>query len=99
MENKIKELLLVNSVELFNTQISESSIQFQATRKDVKGDLTLVVFPFAKLMQTSPQLAGEKIGIFISEHSQELDSFEVINGFLNLSFSEPVHNIISLSLR
>ena len=88
MENKIKELLLLNSVELFNTQISETSIQFQATRKDVKGDLTLVVFPFAKLMQTSPQLAGEKIGIFISEHSQELDSFEVINGFLNLSFSD-----------
>ena len=75
MENKIKELLLVNSVELFNTQISDTSIQFQATRKDVKGDLTLVVFPFAKLMQTSPQLAGEKIGTFISEHSQELDSF------------------------
>ena len=88
MENKIKELLLLNSVELFNTQISETSIQFQATRKDVKGDLTLVVFPFAKLMQTSPQLAGEKIGTFISEHSQELDSFEVINGFLNLSFSD-----------
>jgi arginyl-tRNA synthetase len=88
MENKIKELLLLNSVELFNTQISDTSIQFQATRKDVKGDLTLVVFPFAKLMQTSPQLAGEKIGTFISEHSQELDSFEVINGFLNLSFSD-----------
>ena len=88
MENKIKELLLLNSVELFNTQISETSIQFQATRKDVKGDLTLVVFPFAKLMQTSSQLAGEKIGTFISEHSQELDSFEVINGFLNLSFSD-----------
>jgi arginyl-tRNA synthetase len=88
MENKIKELLLVNSVELFNTQISEASIQFQATRKDVKGDLTLVVFPFAKLMQTTPQLAGEKIGTFISEHSQELDAYEVINGFLNLSFSD-----------
>ncbi len=88
MENKIKELLLLNSVELFNTQISETSIQFQATRKDVKGDLTLVVFPFAKLMQTSPQLAGEKIGTFISEHSQELDAYEVINGFLNLSFSD-----------
>ena len=45
MEQKIKELLLHHTKELFNSDISDASIQFQATRKDVKGDLTLVVFP------------------------------------------------------
>ena len=87
MEQKIKELLLQHTKELFNSDISDASIQFQATRKDVKGDLTLVVFPFAKILQSSPQLAGEKIGVFVADRCEELESFEVINGFLNFTFS------------
>jgi arginyl-tRNA synthetase len=87
MEQKIKELLLQHTKELFNADISDASIQFQATRKDVKGDLTLIVFPFAKVLQTSPQLAGEKIGSFVADRCQEIESFEVINGFLNFTFS------------
>ena len=70
MEQKIKELLLQHTKELFNADISDASIQFQATRKDVKGDLTLVVFPFAKVLQTSPQLAGDKIGSFVADRCQ-----------------------------
>ena len=65
MEKQIKELLLEHSVELFGSQISENLIQFQPTRKDVDGDLTLVVFPFVKILRCSPEQAGEKIGKFL----------------------------------
>ena len=49
MENRIKELILAHSSRTYSgSDISESLIQFQPTRKDVDGDLTLVVFPFVK---------------------------------------------------
>lgn len=87
MESKIKAIILENSLHLFNVVISENELQFQTTRKEVQGDTTLLVFPFAKLMQTSPQLAGEKIGEFIASRCSEVACFEVINGFLNITFS------------
>jgi arginyl-tRNA synthetase len=64
MELAIKEALLKHSVDLFGAQIEEKQIQFQKTRKDVEGDLTLVIFPFVKVLKCSPVEAGEKIGHF-----------------------------------
>ena len=60
MEQKIKALLLENCTTLFGTTVSENMIQFQPTRKDVAGDLTLVVFPFVKLLRCKPEDAGQK---------------------------------------
>lgn len=88
MENKIKTLLLENTTELFGNTIDEKIIQFQKTRKEVAGDLTLVTFPFSKILSLSPQAAAEKIGSFLIAKMPELDTFEVINGFLNLTISK-----------
>ena len=88
MEAKIKEALLNNSEALFGTAINESSIQFQKTRKDVEGDLTLVTFPFVKILRCSPVDAGNKIGAFLTEEIEEIDSCEAINGFLNIVLSD-----------
>lgn len=44
MENHIKALILGHATTLFGQEIDEQLIQFQVTRKDVEGDLTLVVF-------------------------------------------------------
>jgi len=87
MEIKIKNLLLENSQAIFGGEIDEALIQFQKTRKDVKGDLTLVVFPFVKILKTSPLLVGEKIGDFLKENIKEIESYELVSGFLNLSFN------------
>ena len=67
MEAQIKDLILSNSTDLFGTEISENSIQFQPTRKDVEGDMTLVVFPFVKLLRCAPEQAGQKIGAFLKK--------------------------------
>jgi arginyl-tRNA synthetase len=88
MENKIKRLLLEYSEILFGSQINENIIQFQLTRKDVEGDFTLVVFPFSKLMKCTPVEAATTIGDFLLKHIQEIEKFEVINGFLNLSLKD-----------
>lgn len=87
MENKIKEIILDNSVELFGGQVDEKLIQFQNTRKDVEGDLTLVIFPFVKILRCSPVDAGAKIGAFLSEKLDFIDSYNVVSGFLNFTIS------------
>ncbi|MDP5099363.1 MAG: arginine--tRNA ligase [Crocinitomicaceae bacterium] len=88
MEENIKELILSNATKIFGTLVDENTIQFQKTRKDVEGDLTLVIFPFVKLLKTSPADAGEKIGSFLKERIAEIASYEVVSGFLNFTISD-----------
>jgi arginyl-tRNA synthetase len=88
MEIHIKELILGSATTLFGQEIDEQMIQFQVTRKDVEGDLTLVVFPFVKLLRCSPLEAGQKIGDFIQQHVPEVEKCIVVNGFLNIVFSK-----------
>ena len=87
MENKIKQLLLEQSEQLFGIKIEEKSVQFQLTRKEFEGDVTLVVFPFAKLLKSSPIDAANKIGEFLKQHISEIANFNVVQGFLNISLS------------
>ncbi|MEY3425257.1 MAG: hypothetical protein RL679_615, partial [Bacteroidota bacterium] len=87
MEEYIKELVVKHSTELFGLQVEEQLIQFQKTRKEVAGDLTLVIFPFVKLLRCSPIEAGEKIGNFLVDKLPEIERFEVVSGFLNLIIS------------
>jgi arginyl-tRNA synthetase len=87
MEQSIKQLILAHSTELFGQEIDASIIQFQKTRKDVEGDLTLVIFPFVKMLKCSPIEAGSKIGQFIVDHISSIDKFEVVSGFLNLTIA------------
>ena len=87
MENHIKALILEHATTLFGQEIDEQLIQFQVTRKDVEGDLTLVVFPFVKLLRCTPLEAGQKIGDFIEQHVSDVEKCIVVNGFLNIVFS------------
>src|SRR5690554_5644412 len=88
MENKIKALLLENSLSVFGVKIDKKLIQFQKTRKDVEGDLTLVTFPFVKILKTSPAAVAEDIGRFLTEELDEVEGYNVINGFLNIVLSK-----------
>ncbi len=84
MENIIKSVLIKNAETFFGTHIEEKNIQFQVTRKEFEGDLTLVAFPFAKLWKISPQDAAQKLGELLIQYVQEIEKFNVIQGFLNI---------------
>jgi arginyl-tRNA synthetase len=88
MEDLIKNIVLENAVSLFGENIDGNLIQFQKTRKEYEGDITLVVFPFGKLMKCSPTDAGQKIGQFIVNEIEEVEKFNVVSGFLNLVISD-----------
>ncbi|MFN5909890.1 MAG: arginine--tRNA ligase, partial [Bacteroidota bacterium] len=84
MEQLVKEHLLKHGEELFGDKVSVEMIQFQKTRKDVEGDLTLVLFPFVKLMKTSPQEIGAKIGELLLRECSFIEKYEVVSGFMNI---------------
>jgi arginyl-tRNA synthetase len=73
----------VNS--LYQVEANPSQIQLQNTRKEFDGDITLVVFPFTKISRKSPEATAVEIGEFIKLHLSEVENYNVIKGFLNLS--------------
>nr|WP_299201591.1 arginine--tRNA ligase [uncultured Brumimicrobium sp.] len=98
MENKIKALLLENSLSVFGVKIDEKLIQFQKTRKDVDGDMTLVVFPFVKVLKSSPAIVGEDIGRFLKEKLEEVESYNIVSGFLNITLTNKYWQNILLEM-
>ncbi|MBK9283402.1 MAG: arginine--tRNA ligase [Sphingobacteriaceae bacterium] len=72
--------------ELYN--IATDQIVLQKTRKEFKGDLTLVVFPYVKDAKRTPELLGNEIGQFVQKNEPQLKSFNVVKGFLNLELSD-----------
>jgi len=65
--------------------LSDLKLEFQATRKDFEGDVTLVLFPLLKLTRQNPKVLGEKIGNYLVEQATEVTHFNIVSGFLNLS--------------
>ena len=63
-------------------------LEFQPTRKDFEGDITLVTFPMLKTLKTNPVKLGEEIGNYLTENVAEVSAFNVVKGFLNIVLSD-----------
>lgn len=72
--------------ELF--AISIEKVEFQATRKEFEGDITMVVFPLVKVLKGNPVEIGTKIGNYLVEQVVEVEKFNVVAGFLNIVISD-----------
>lgn len=59
-------------------------VVLQKTRKEFKGDLTIVVFPFVKMMRRSPEQCADMLGKAIVEQVEEVANYNVVKGFLNI---------------
>ena len=88
MEQHIRQALIAAAPDLFGAEINDTLIQFQQTRRDMEGDLTLVVFPFVKLLRCSPQEAGDKLKQWIESHIEGVSHCNVVSGFLNIVFTD-----------
>ena len=73
--------------EIYGTTIEESSLQVQVTRKDFEGDFTLVVFPLVKISKTGLEETGKAIGEWLKSKVNEIENYNIVKGFLNLSLS------------
>ncbi|KAA8482757.1 arginyl-tRNA synthetase [Arcticibacter tournemirensis] len=70
---------------LYSTELKESDINLQETRKEFEGEITIVTFPLTRFSKKSPEQTGSEIGEYLQEHRPEISGFNVIKGFLNLS--------------
>ncbi len=85
--------------ELYGLDISDNLLPITPTRKEFQGDFTVVTFPLTKLAKKKPDIIGEELGHILVRDLPEIDSFNVIQGFLNLSFVSSFWNAFVLSLQ
>ena len=75
-------------LELYGTEVDESVINIQETRKEFEGQVTIVVFPITKFSKKSPEQTATEIGTYLQNNVAEVTNFNVVKGFLNLSLAE-----------
>jgi len=68
--------------------VTVDKIEFQATRKEFEGDITMVIFPLLKLTKSNPAELGNKIGDYLVENVTEVARFNVVSGFLNIVIAD-----------
>ena len=88
IETKIRNLTEKAIQQLGSPGADLPEITLSPTRPEFEGDLTIVCFPFTKLMGKSPEQTGQAIGEYLLEHCPEIENFNVVKGFLNLSIQD-----------
>ena len=68
--------------------VSIDKVEFQTTRKEFEGDITMVIFPLLKVVKSNPVELGNKIGNYLVENVAEVSRFNVVSGFLNIVISD-----------
>jgi arginyl-tRNA synthetase len=84
LREKIREAVKI----LYNSDVTDELIQVQETKKDFKGDFTLIVFPLLRFSKNTPERTGETIGEYLIKNYSAISAFNVIKGFLNLEISD-----------
>ena len=82
LEVKVKEA--VSSIFSVNLP----SVEFQPTRKDFEGDITVVVFPMLRVVKGNPAQIGNQVGAFLEKEVAQVSGYNVVKGFLNISISD-----------
>jgi len=95
---KLEEILIPKVQEavknLYGVEITSAQVQFQKTRAEFEGDITLVVFPFVKAARKAPAMVAQEVGEKLLEQgtkNQEqglIEKFNAVQGFLNLSIAQ-----------
>ena len=86
--NAVKDAIKNSVVNLFGDNNYGDVIVVEETKKEFKGDLTLICFPLLKWSRTSPENTANLIGEYLLEKEPFFDDFNVVKGFLNLSISQ-----------
>ncbi len=82
LSNHVKQAVFA----IHNIQIN--TVEFQATRKEFEGDITVVIFPMLRFIKGNPVQIGTGIGDYLVEHVEDVKAFNVVKGFLNIEISD-----------
>ena len=86
LQNTLSEKVKQAISQLYNASLE--SVEFQSTRKEFEGDITVVVFPMLRVVKGNPVQIGEAIGEYLVANVNVVIRFNVVKGFLNLVFSD-----------
>jgi arginyl-tRNA synthetase len=87
-EQEIKEAIHEIVAQLYAYNSEMDGIQIQKTKKEFEGDFTWVVFPFVRYSKKSPDATAHEIGQKLIETLPFIKTYNVVNGFLNLSLTD-----------
>lgn len=85
IEQQITGSVIAGIKELYGADVTEAQVQLQKTKKEFKGHLTLVVFPFLRMSKKSPEQTAQELGEYLVKNEPAVAEFNVIKGFLNLT--------------
>ena len=71
---------------LYGVEITPTQVQFQKTRAEFEGDITLVVFPFVKAAKKAPVQVAQEVGEALV--GELVEQYNAVQGFLNLSIAQ-----------
>ena len=82
LQNDLSQKVIEAVKQLY--QVELPTVEFQPTRKDFEGDITVVVFPMLRQIKGNPVQIGTKIGEYLVENVDEVSKCNVVQGFLNI---------------
>ena len=86
--DRLSQVISQTLSDLYGIDIQSADIQLQDTRRDFKGDYTLVVFPYVKQARKSPEAVANEIGSRVKEIMPDVSGYNVIKGFLNFEVAD-----------
>ena len=86
VENLLKEK--IGEYLLKKYSIPNTPVEIIKTRKEFKGDYTVVLFPILSLTKLKPDQIGEDIGKYLMDNENYIEDFNIIQGFLNLTIAD-----------
>ncbi len=93
LTSKVKEAVkALYSVDL-------PSVEFQPTRKDFDGDITIVIFPMLRFVKGNPVEMGNAIGAYLKKEVTAVLDINVIKGFLNIVLKDAYFQEAFLEMR
>tara|TARA_R110000751_G_scaffold29734_1_gene76491 strand:- start:236054 stop:237832 length:1779 start_codon:yes stop_codon:yes gene_type:complete len=82
LQNDLTQKVIEAAKQLY--QVDLPTVEFQPTRKDFEGDITVVVFPMLRHIKGNPVQIGTKIGEYLVANVDEVLKCNVVQGFLNI---------------
>ena len=87
--NRIKEIGAKAVESLWEQTLELKDLHVNETKPEFEGEYTLVTFSLAKIARKKPAEIAEELGKYIIKNSPDVfTSYNVINGFLNLSLTD-----------
>ncbi|WP_318342986.1 arginine--tRNA ligase [Flagellimonas baculiformis] len=86
LQNDLTQKVIEAVKQLY--QVDLPTVEFQPTRKDFEGDITVVVFPMLRYVKGNPAQIAAQIGDYLQEHVAEVTKCNVVQGFLNIVIAD-----------